>query len=110
MKATKKKKTTKKIEEEPRKRRKYVAQPNTDEEDQSKKVSCPPKSSADTLCEKIRNGDLSDMKKVDFNKFTKEEQDRIEESIYAMMAQFKYTPLEIDGQSPKELSKIVQDK
>ena len=87
-----------------------MAQPDTDEEDQSEKVSHPPKSLADNLCEKIRNGDLSDMKKVDFNKFTKEEQNRIEESVYAMMAQFKYTPLELDGQLPKELSKIVEDK
>ena len=87
-----------------------MAQLDSDEEDQSKKVSHPPKSSADTLCEKIRNGDLSDMKNVDFNKLTKEEQIKIEESIYAMMAQFKYTPLELDGQLPKELSKIVEDK
>ena len=27
-----------------------------------------------------------------------------------MMAQFKYTPLELDGQLPKELSKIVEDR
>ena len=27
-----------------------------------------------------------------------------------MMAQFKYTPLELDGQLPKELAKIVEDK
>ena len=26
------------------------------------------------------------------------------------MAQFKYTPLELDGQLPKELYKIVEDK
>ncbi|MFA1068256.1 hypothetical protein ACDI57_27950, partial [Klebsiella pneumoniae] len=71
--------------EEPRKRKRYVAQPDTDEEDQSEKVSHPPKSSVDTLCEKIRNGDLSNMKKIDFNKFTKEEQNRIEELVYAMM-------------------------
>ena len=50
------------------------------------------------------------MKKIDFNKFTKEEQNRIEESVYAMMVQFKYTPLELDGQLPKELSQIVEDK
>ena len=50
------------------------------------------------------------MKKVDFNKFTKEEQNRIEESVYAMMTRFKYTPLELDGKLPKELSKIVEDK
>lgn len=30
--------------------------------------------------------------------------------MYGMMAQFKYTPLELDGQLPKELSKIVEDR
>lgn len=50
------------------------------------------------------------MKKVDFEKFTKEEKEKLEESVYAMMAQFKYTPLELDGQLPKELLKIVEDR
>ena len=27
-----------------------------------------------------------------------------------MMAQFKYTPLELDGQFPKELSKTIEDR
>lgn len=80
-----KKKASKKAQEEPRKRKRYVAQLNTDEEDKSEKVSHPSKSSVDTLCEKIKNGDLSDMENIDFNKFTKEEQNRIEELVYAMM-------------------------
>ena len=50
------------------------------------------------------------MEKIDFNKFTKEEQNKIEELVYAMMVQLKYTPLELDEQFPKELSKIVEDK
>ena len=57
-----------------------MAQPNFDEENtelddnsQFKVVSHPPKSSIDKLCEKIRNGDLSNLKNVDFNKLTKDE-------------------------------------
>ena len=105
--ATKKKKT--KAQEEPKKRKRYVAQPDIDEEDQIEEVS-PPKSSIDILCKKIRNGDINEMKKIDYNKFSKEEQNSIEESVYAFMAQFKYTPLELDGQMTKELSKIIEDK
>ena len=79
--ATKKKKATKKTKEEPRKRKKYVAQPDTNEEEkiesedisQLKVVIHPPKSSIDKLCKKIRNGDLNDLKNVDFNKVNKEE-------------------------------------
>ena len=70
----------------------------------------PPKSPIDILCQKIRNGDLNNVKEINFNKFSKKEQDKIEESVYAMMAEFKYTPLELDGQLPKELLKIVKDK
>ena len=38
---------------------------------------------------KIRNGDLSNVKEIYFNKFSKEEQDKIEEYVYAMMGEFK---------------------
>ena len=54
-----------------------MAQLDIDEEDQSEKVSHPPKSSVDALCQKIRNGDLSNIKEVDFDKFTKEEKEKI---------------------------------
>ena len=30
--------------------------------------------------------------------------------LHAMMAEYKYTPLELDGTMPKELYKIVEDK
>ena len=58
-----------------------MAQPDTDEEEDISqfKVVSHPKSSADTLCKNIRNGDLSDIKSVDFNKLTKEEKIKIEE-------------------------------
>ena len=108
--AKKRKKTTKKIEEEPKKRRKFVAQPNSDEEktkledkNQFRVVSHPPKSSIDKLCAKISNGDLNYLKNIDFNKLTKDEKNKIEESAYSMMAKYKHTPLELDGSFPKEL-------
>ena len=99
------------------KEKKYVAQPDFDEEktksediSQFEVVSCPPKSSIDKLCTKIRNGDLNNLKNLDFNKLTKDEKNKIEESIYAMMVEYKHTPLELDGSFPKELYKILEDK
>ena len=73
-------------------------------------VSHPPKSSIDKLCAKIRNGDLNDLKNLNFNKLTKNEKNKIEESFYTMMEKYKHTPLELDGSFPKELYKIVEDK
>ena len=76
----KKKKTTKKTKEEPRKRKNYVARLDSDEEmtelddnRQFKVVSHPPKSSVDKLCGNIRNGDLSTLKNINFNKLRKDE-------------------------------------
>ena len=79
--AMRKKRTAKKAQEEPKKKRKFVAQPDTDEEDQSEKVIHPPKPSVDALCQEIRNGDLTNVKEIDFDKFTKKEKEKIEESI-----------------------------
>ena len=87
-----------------------MAQPNSDKEktesddnSQFKVVSHPPKSTIDKLCTKIRNGDLKDLKNSVFNKLTEEEKNKIEESVYVMMAEYKHTPLELDGTMPKEL-------
>ena len=70
---------------------------------QFKVVSHPSKSSIEKLCKKIRNADFNDLKNVDFNKLTKEEQNKVEESVYAMMVDYKHTPLELDGKFPKDL-------
>ena len=43
-------------------------------------VSHPPKYSIEKLSEKIRNGNLNDLKNVDFDKLTKEEKNKVEES------------------------------
>ena len=58
----------------------------------------------------MRNDDLKDLKNLDFNKLTKDEQNKVEESVYSMMAEYKFTPLELDGRLPKELYKIIEDK
>ena len=93
-----------------------MAQPNSNEEkielddnNQFKVVSRPPKSSINKLCAKIRNEDLKYLKNLDFNKLTKDEKNKIEESVYTMMAEYKHTPLELDGSMPKELYKIVEE-
>ena len=67
-------------------------------------------SSIDKLCAKIRNGDSKDLKNLDFNKLTKEEKNKIEESIYSMIVEYRHTPLELDGKLPKDLYKIIEDK
>ena len=73
-------------------------------------VSHPSKFEIDKLCEKIRNVDLNDLKTLDFNKLSREEKNKVEESVYAMMVEFKNTPLELDNTIPKELYEIVENK
>ena len=66
--AVEKKRTTKEAQVEPKKKRKLVVQPDTDEDEdisQFKVVSHPPKSPIDILCQKIRNGDLNNVKEID---------------------------------------------
>ena len=69
-----------------------------------------PKSTIDKLCVNFRKENLNGFKTLDFNKLTKEQQNKIEESVYAMISEYKHTPLELDGSMPKELYKIVEDK
>lgn len=70
----------------------------------------PTKSSIDKLCVNIRKENLNGLKTGDFNKLNKEEKNKIEESVYAMMAEYKHTPLDLDSTMPKELYNIVADK
>ena len=53
---------------------------------------------------------MSELKKVEFGKLTKEEQNKVEESIYAMMEKFKTTPLELENIMPKELYSLIENK
>ena len=93
-----------------------MAQPDFDEEkiesdDNSQfKVVSHPKSSIAKLCAKIRDDDLKELKNLDFNKLSKDEKNKIEGSVYAMMVEYKHTPLELDGSMPKELYKIIEYK
>ena len=73
-------------------------------------VSHPPKSTIDKLCEKIRKLELNDLKALDFNKLNREEQNKIEELVYAMMVEYKKTPVELDNTMPKEIYKVVEEK
>ena len=73
--------------------RKYVAQKNFDEKktksediSQSWVVSHPPKYTIDTICENVKNVDLTNLKSLEFNKLSREDQKKIEELVYAMMA------------------------
>ena len=64
-----------------------------------------------SICNNIRdNADLSGLKTIEFNKFSVEQQNTVEESIYTMMEKFKTTPLELDDSIPKELSSLIENK
>ena len=53
---------------------------------------------------------MSKRKKVEFCKLTKEEKNKIEEFVYAMMEKFKTTPLELDNTMPKESYSLIENK
>lgn len=70
-----------------------------------------PKSDIDNICDNVRNNvDFSELKNIEFKKLSRVDQNKIEESMYAMMAEFKNTPLELDNTMPKELYTIVENK
>ena len=73
-------------------------------------VSHAPKSVINKICENIRNADLNDLKNIDFNKLSREEKNKIEESLYAMMAKLKNTPLELDNTMPRKIYEIIENK
>ena len=92
-----------------------MATPNTDEEiedtSQFRVVSHPPKSEIDVICDNIKdNADFSKLRNINFGKLSKEEQNKIEESINEMMTKFKKTPLELDNSMPKELNSLIKNK
>ena len=95
---------------------KYVAQPDFDEENtklddisQFKVVSHNPLSDLENLCENVKNGaDLLGFRHVNFDNLGKEEKNKVEESLYAMMSKFKTTPLEFSNSVPKSLYDLVE--
>ena len=75
------------------------------------KVMKRPKSKVDIICDNIiENVDMSRLRDINFDKLSKDEQNRIEESIYEMMEKFKKTPLELDNSMPKELNSLIENK
>jgi hypothetical protein len=50
------------------------------------------------------------LKNIEFNKLSRTYQNTVEESTYAMMAEFKNTPLELDNTMLKDLYEIVENK
>lgn len=70
-----------------------------------------PKSDLENICDNVKdNVDLIGLKNVDFGKLSREDQNMLEESVYAMMEKFKNMPLELDNTMPKELYTIVENK
>ena len=83
----------------------------TKDTSQFRVVSNPPKSKVDIICNDIiENADMSRLKDINFDELSSEEKNRIEESIYEMMAMFKLNPLELDNTMPKELHSLVENK
>ena len=75
----------------------------SDDPNQYKVVST--KLEVDILCDKIKNNvDLSDLKKFHFEKLSKDDKTKIEESIYQMLWTFKKVPMEIIEKLPRRLS------
>ena len=74
-------------------------------------VSHTPRYDLEIICDNFKdNVDLLDLKGIEFNKFSKEKQNMVEESIYTMMEKFKTTPLYLNNTMPKELYSIVEKK
>ena len=65
----------------------------------------------ENICENVKNNaSFLGLKNVDFKKHGREENNLVEESIYAMMSKFKNTPLEFDNTLPKGLYDFVEQK
>ena len=63
------------------------------------------------MCANIRdNANLSSLKRIDFNKLNREEQNIVKESVYTMMKKFKNTPLKLDNSMLKELYSSAENK
>ena len=99
-------------------RRRYVAQLDSDDErtelediNQFKVVSHTSKSDLEKIYDNVKeNVDLIRLKNIEFNKLNREDQNKVEESVYAMMEKFKNAPLELDNTMPKDLYTIVENK
>ena len=99
-------------------KRKLISQPQIDDEKTESKdtsqfrvVSHAPKSNLENICDNVRdNADLTKLRNIEFKKLSREDQNMVEESVYAMMEKIKNTPIELDNTMPKELYTIVENK
>ena len=74
----------------------------SNDKNQIRVVSHTPKSDLEIICDNVKdNANLLDLKGIEFNKLSREQQNMVEESIYTMVAKFKNTPLELDTTMPK---------
>ena len=70
----------------------------SDDNNQFRVVSHTPKYELEIICDNVKdNAYLSDLKGIEFNKLSREQQNMVEDSIYTMMEKFKTTPLELDN-------------
>lgn len=73
-------------------------------------IHCP-SSDLDNLCENIKNNaDLSGFTHVEFDELGKLDMNKVDESIYAMIENFKMTPIEIANFLPKSLYDRVEER
>ena len=73
-------------------------------------ISHTPKSNLENIFHNVENNaNLIGLKSINFEKLGREEENQVEESIYAMMSKFKNTPLKLDNTIPKELYTIVEN-
>ena len=70
----------------------------SDDISQFKVVSHKPLSNLENFCGIVKNSaDLSGFSQVNFDNLGKEETNKVEEALYAMMSKFKTTPLEFSN-------------
>lgn len=95
-------------------RRKLVVTPDEEEEDEEetesndlrrlKIVPRLPPMTIDCVCEKIRDsGSIEGFKNIDYDSLNKDDQEKIEKVITDMVIKFRYTPLELGEDIPKDL-------
>ena len=74
-------------------------------------VSHAPKFNLENIFDNFKdNADMTILKKIYFGKLAREEKNKVEESVYAMISKFKDTPLELDNIVPKDLYTPIENK
>ena len=79
---------------ERRREKKYVAQPESEDEEKTESddnsqfrvVSHPHKTNLEKICDDIKNANFDDLNSINFDKLTREEKNKLEDVVHAMMA------------------------